>query len=55
MVGWHQDAAYWGLEYPDCVNVWMALTDVSAAHGPMELIKGTHSEPLMEHEDRQAS
>ena len=25
---------YWGLDPPDCVNVWMALTDVTSAHGP---------------------
>lgn len=51
-VGWHQDAAYWGLEPPDAVNVWMALSDVTAAHGPMELLRGSHAEPLMAHEDR---
>ena len=27
-VGWHQDAAYWGLDPPDSVNAWIALTDV---------------------------
>jgi len=51
-VGWHQDASYWGLEPPDCVNVWMALTNVTSEHGPMQLLKGSHVEPLMEHEDR---
>lgn len=50
-IGWHQDAAYWGLEPPDCVNVWMALTNVTEDHGPMDLYKGSHLEPLLPHED----
>jgi ectoine hydroxylase-related dioxygenase (phytanoyl-CoA dioxygenase family) len=50
-VGWHQDANYWGLDPPDCVNVWMALTDVTPEHGPMQLLRGSHVEPLLEHED----
>eukprot|EP00729_Bicosta_minor_P003764 gene3764-2994_t len=32
-VGWHQDAAYWGLDPPDSVNVWIALTDCTPKHG----------------------
>jgi hypothetical protein len=50
-VGWHQDANYWGLEPPDCVNVWMALTNVTEEHGPMELLRGSHVEPLLPHAD----
>mmetsp|Transcript_63373 Transcript_63373/g.125304 ORF Transcript_63373/g.125304 Transcript_63373/m.125304 type:complete len:340 (-) Transcript_63373:98-1117(-) len=45
-VGWHQDATYWGLEPPDSVNVWMALTDVTPAHGPLELLPGSHADAL---------
>eukprot|EP00937_MAST-01D_sp_MAST-1D-sp2_P000417 g417.t1 len=50
-IGWHQDAAYWGLDPPDSVNVWLALTDVTEEHGPMELYARSHAEPLLEHAD----
>src|SRR5664279_3594970 len=26
-VSWHQDAAYWGLEPPDVVTAWVALSE----------------------------
>ena len=30
-------------------NAWCTLTDCTAAHGPMEHIRGSHLQPLMEH------
>lgn len=45
-VGWHQDATYWGLEPPDSVNVWIALTDVMQTHGPLELLAGSQATAL---------
>lgn len=45
-VGWHQDATYWGLEPPESVNVWIALTDVTQAHGPLELLAGSQATAL---------
>lgn len=45
-VGWHQDSSYWGLEPHDSVNVWMAITDVTENHGPLELLRGSHLEQL---------
>jgi non-heme Fe2+,alpha-ketoglutarate-dependent halogenase len=45
-VGWHQDATYWGLDPPESVNVWMALTDVTPSHGPLQLLAGSHAEAL---------
>eukprot|EP00746_Dinoflagellata_sp_MGD_P043396 gnl/MRDRNA2_/MRDRNA2_205410_c0_seq1.p1 gnl/MRDRNA2_/MRDRNA2_205410_c0~~gnl/MRDRNA2_/MRDRNA2_205410_c0_seq1.p1 ORF type:complete len:321 (-),score=50.51 gnl/MRDRNA2_/MRDRNA2_205410_c0_seq1:68-1030(-) len=45
-VGWHQDATYWGLEPPDSVNVWMAVTDVMPSNGPLELLAGSHQAAL---------
>lgn len=50
-IGWHQDAAYWGLDPPDSVNVWLALTDVTPKSGPMEFYAGSHVEPLRKHSD----
>lgn len=45
-VGWHQDATYWGLDPPDSVNVWMALTDVTPSHGPLRLLAGSQGDAL---------
>jgi len=50
-IGWHQDAAYWGLAPFDSVNVWIALSNVTSVHGPMEFYKGSHAKPLLQHED----
>ncbi len=41
-VGWHIDSTYWGIAPHDLVTVWLALSDVTEASGPMELLKGTH-------------
>ena len=46
-VGWHQDAAYWGLAPHDAVNAWVALSDVREEHGPMRLLAGSHAAPLL--------
>ena len=47
-MGWHQDAAYWGLSPPDAVNLWLSLGDTTAAHGPMLHLRGSHLEPPLE-------
>ena len=44
-VGWHQDARYWGLTPLECVNVWIALSDVREENGPMEFLAGSHTHP----------
>jgi len=45
-VGWHQDATYWGLDPPDSVNAWIAVTDVQRSNGPLELLRGSHAAAL---------
>lgn len=44
-VGWHQDVS-WGLEPFDAITVWIALTDVTVASGPIEFIASTHHHSL---------
>ena len=40
-----QDARYWGLTPLECVNVWIALSDVREENGPMEFLAGSHTHP----------
>ncbi|MEE2777476.1 MAG: phytanoyl-CoA dioxygenase family protein [Acidobacteriota bacterium] len=48
-VSYHQDATYWGLEPHDVVTAWVALSDASAATGPMKFIPGTHRDSIFSH------
>jgi len=48
-VAWHQDAAYWGLEPPDLVTAWVAITDSTAENGALEVLPGSHLAALMPH------
>ena len=41
-LAWHQDYAYWPLASPGAVTCWIALDDVSAANGGMQVAKGSH-------------
>ncbi len=41
-VGWHQDAAYWGLDNRELVSVWVALADASEEAGCMSVLPGSH-------------
>jgi ectoine hydroxylase-related dioxygenase (phytanoyl-CoA dioxygenase family) len=41
-LAWHQDYAYWPLATPGAVTCWIALDDVGAANGAMQVAKGSH-------------
>jgi hypothetical protein len=41
-VSWHQDAPYWGLTPTRTVTVWVAIDDVDAGNGALQLIPGSH-------------
>ena len=41
-VGWHQDRQYWKYWDGEVFTAWVALSDVTAASGPMKLIRGSH-------------
>merc|ERR1719463_39689 len=53
-LGWHQDSQYWGLDPYDSVSIWMALTDVTPKHGPMEFYAGSHETPYVHSDDYMA-
>ena len=54
-VSWHQDIAYWGLEPPDIVTAWVALTDSSPDNGCMRVVPGTHKLDVVAHRDTYAA
>jgi phytanoyl-CoA hydroxylase len=41
-LSWHQDYAYWPLASPGAVTCWIALDDVSAENGAMQVAAGSH-------------
>jgi non-heme Fe2+,alpha-ketoglutarate-dependent halogenase len=50
-VSWHQDSTYWGLDKPDVVTAWIALTPSNAGNGAMTYIPGTHTGDQIPHRD----
>lgn len=50
-VSWHQDSTYWGLNKPDVVTAWVALTPSHEANGAMGFIPGTHTSNQIPHRD----
>jgi non-heme Fe2+,alpha-ketoglutarate-dependent halogenase len=50
-VSWHQDSTYWGLDRPDVVTAWIALTPSNKANGAMGFIPGTHTKDQIPHRD----
>jgi len=50
-VSWHQDSTYWGLEPPDIVTAWIALTPSTPESGCMRVVPGSHLKGQLEHAD----
>ena len=50
-VSWHQDSTYWGLDRPDVVTAWVALTPSNAANGAMGFMPGSHTSDQIPHRD----
>ena len=50
-VSWHQDSTYWGLDKPDVVTAWIALTPRNLSNGAMGFIPGTHTVDQLAHRD----
>ena len=50
-VSWHQDSTYWGLEPPDIVTAWVALSDSVVANGAMRVVADTHKVDQLPHRD----
>ncbi len=41
-VPWHQDSPYWNLSSDAVVSAWVAIGDVSADNGAMQVVLGSH-------------
>lgn len=54
-VTWHQDAYYWPLEPHESCTVWLAFDDVDEENGGMQLIPGSHTRGIIEHNRLDAS
>jgi len=50
-VSWHQDSTYYGLEPPDTLTAWLAISDSNHESGCMEFIPGTHNHGIYHHEE----
>jgi hypothetical protein len=50
-VSWHQDSTYWGLEPPDIVSAWVALSESTLENGAMRVIPRSHKLDQIAHRD----
>ena len=50
-VSWHQDATYWGLDKPDVVTAWVALSASTRESGCMKMIPASHRLEQLPHTD----
>ena len=50
-VSWHQDSTYWGLEPPDIVTAWVAISESTLENGAMRVIPGSHNGEQLGHRD----
>jgi non-haem Fe2+, alpha-ketoglutarate-dependent halogenase len=50
-VSWHQDSTYWGMDPPDILTAWLALTDSTVENGALRVVPGTHKIDQLPHRD----
>lgn len=50
-VSWHQDSTYWGLDKPEVVTAWVALSPATRESGCMKMMPGSHTLDQMPHRD----
>lgn len=50
-VSWHQDSTYWGLEPPDVITAWLAVSDAPLESGAMKFLPGSHKMDQIPHRD----
>ncbi|KAJ1101980.1 hypothetical protein NDU88_007041 [Pleurodeles waltl] len=49
-VAWLQDIKYWGFEGGPVASVWLALDDVDTENGVLQVIPGSHTRGVLEHQ-----
>ena len=50
-VSWHQDSTYYGLEPPNTLTAWVAITEASIAAGCMRFLPGSHGKGIYGHDE----
>ncbi len=50
-VSWHQDSTYYGIEPPDTLTAWVAISDSSLESGCINFIPGSHDQGLYSHQE----
>ena len=50
-VSWHQDSTYWGLDKPDVVTAWIALSSATRESGCMKMWPASHRLEQLPHTD----
>ena len=50
-VSWHQDSTYWGLDKPDVVTAWVALSASTRQSGCMKMLPGSQTLEQIPHRD----
>lgn len=48
-VSWHQDGYYLGLDRPDFVSAWVALTESNPENGCLRVVQGSHHTGKLPH------
>ena len=49
-IPWHQDSGYGRLDPPDDLTVFVALTDMTAENGCLQVVPGSHRAGLLDHD-----
>ncbi|KAL4240021.1 hypothetical protein ACF0H5_000816 [Mactra antiquata] len=49
LCAWHQDATYVGMNPPDALTVWVALTESTLENGCVQFSRGSHLKGQMDH------
>lgn len=53
VVTMHQDLTYWGMgEIDGLTTAWLALSPATRESGCMEVVQGSHKNPILPHEDK---
>ncbi len=50
-VSWHQDSTYYGLEPPDTLTAWLAISDSTLESGCVRFLPGTHDQGILDHDE----
>jgi len=56
IVSMHQDLTYWGFgETSNQVTAWIAISAATVESGCMDLVRGSHKNPILQHNDTHAA